>query len=139
MTASLSWPLSLMLTSLPHEFVKAVRVAANLGFTHVDPVALVERPATHLEALAESSVVVGCTPLGRDMPEGVALDANDVGRRRDAVDHVRRQIIDAARLGATCAYVVPQTRTEPRALAYFAEGCGLLAEFAARRMVRLCV
>ncbi len=41
--------------------------------------------------------------------------------------------------GRRAAYLVPPMKTEPAALAYFAEACGLLAEFAARRMVRLCV
>ena len=133
------WPLSAFLTSLPLDFVEAVRAVAGLGFTHVDPVALVERPAAHLDALADAGVIVACTPLGRDLPDGLALDADDVGRRRDAVEQVKRQLIDAARLGATCAYLVPPTRPEPAALSYFAEACGLLSEYAASRMVRLCV
>jgi sugar phosphate isomerase/epimerase len=139
MTVFPTWPLSAFLTSLPLDFAGAVRVAAELGFTHVDPVALAERPADHLDALAAAGVVVSCTPLGRDLPEGLALDADDVGLRRTALEHVRRQVIDAAQLGATCAYLVPPTRSEPKALGYFAEACGLLAQFAARRMVRLCV
>jgi sugar phosphate isomerase/epimerase len=139
MTAPTAWPLSAFLTSLPLDFAAAVRAAADLGFTHVDPVALAERPAAHLDALAAAGVVVACTPLGRDLPAGVSLDADDVGLRRAALELVRRQVADAARLGATCAYLVPPTRTEETALAYFAEACGLLAEFAAGRMVRLCV
>ena len=135
----MTWPLSAFLTSLPLDFVEAVREVAGLGFTHVDPVALLERPAAHLDALAETGVIVACTPLGRDLPPGLALDADDIGLRRAALAQIEQQLIDAARLGATCAYLVPPTRMEPEALVYFADACGRLTEFAARRMVQLCV
>ena len=52
---------------------------------------------------------------------------------------MRRQIADAARLGATHAYVVSGMDGSPAGLACFAEACGLLADYAAGRMVRLCV
>jgi sugar phosphate isomerase/epimerase len=137
MTVASPWPLAAFLASLPYDFAEAVRIAAELGFTHVDPVALAERPGAHLDALADAGVVVACTPLGRDLPEGAALDADDVGMRRSALELVQRQVVDAARLGATVAYLVPPTRLE--GLKLFADACRLLAEFAARRMVRLCV
>ncbi len=52
---------------------------------------------------------------------------------------MRRQIADAARLGATHAYVVSGMDGSADGLARFAEACGLLADYAAGRMVRLCV
>jgi sugar phosphate isomerase/epimerase len=133
------WPLAAFLTSLPLDFPAAVAEAAALRFTHVDVVALTDRPPAHAEALADAGVLVGCAALGRDLPPGCTLDAPDVGQRRTAVQLVLRHVSDAARLGATHAYLVPGTEHSPEALAYFAESCALLADHAAGRMVRLCV
>jgi len=130
-------PLSAFLTSLPLPFAGAVAAAARLGFGTVDVVAVADRPPSDLEALAEGGVLVGCAALGRDLPPGCALDAADVSLRRRAVEHVRRQLADAARLGATAAYLVPPFGGER--LPLFAEACALLAEDAASRRVRLLV
>jgi sugar phosphate isomerase/epimerase len=132
-------PIATFLPSLPLDFAEAVRQAAELGFTHVDVVALTERPEAHLEALADAGVMVSCAALGRGLPEGHSLDAADVAVRRATLDALRHQVADAARLGATRAYLVPVVRKDASSLAYFAEGCVLLADYAAGRMVRLCV
>ena len=133
------WTLAVLLDGPPADFASEVRLAAGLGFTHVDVVALEERPAADLEALADAGVLVRCAAVGRGLPDGCTPDAADAGRRREAVERMRRQIADAARLGATHAYIVSGTDASPSGLAYFAEACGLLAEYAAGRMVRLCV
>jgi sugar phosphate isomerase/epimerase len=52
---------------------------------------------------------------------------------------VKRQVADAARLGATHGYVVPGTDGSADGLARFADACRLLAAFAGQRMVRMCV
>ena len=62
-----------------------------------------------------------------------------MGVRRTTLALLQRQVADAARLGATTAYLVPGVNTETTALTYFAEGCALLADYAAARMIRLCV
>jgi sugar phosphate isomerase/epimerase len=134
-----SWPLSVLLPSLPLDFAAAVDQVAALGFRHVDVVAVEERPAADLEALARADVVVVCASLGRGLPPGHGLDADDVGVRRATLAALERQVADAARLGATCAYLVPGVGEDVRIRTYLAEGCGLLAEFAAQRMVRLGV
>ncbi len=59
--------------------------------------------------------------------------------RRDALEAMKRQVADAARLGARVAYVVPGFDAAPAALARFGEACALLAEFAAGLRVRLGV
>jgi sugar phosphate isomerase/epimerase len=128
-----------MLTSLPLDFEAAVRQAAALGFQHVDVVALADRPAAHLDPLADAGVLVSCAAVGRGLPEGVALDAPSAEIRRAAAEEVERHIADAARLGATHSYVVPALDTGPDALRHFADSCGHLADYAAGRMVRLCV
>ncbi len=133
------WPLSVLLTSLPLDFAAAVDAAARLGFTHVDVVALVDRPESHREALAAADVLVACASLGRDLPEGISLDALAVSSRRPAVDLVKRQINDAAQLGATTAYLIPPADDRGACLPAFAEVCCLLADHAASRMVRLCL
>jgi sugar phosphate isomerase/epimerase len=132
-------PLSVLLSSLPLDFVPAVRQAAALGFTHVDVVALAERPADHLEALADAGLLISCAAVGRGLPEGYTLDAESVATRREALNAMKRQVADAGRLGATCCYVVSGTDASAEGLARFAEACALLAEYAGQRMVRLCV
>src|SRR5262249_57560881 len=88
-------------------FPPAVWQAAALGFTHVDVVALGERPPGDLEALAQTGLLVSCAAVGRGLPEGTALDAAAVDVRRAALGEMKRQVADASRLGATCRYVVP--------------------------------
>jgi sugar phosphate isomerase/epimerase len=127
--------LAAMLTSLPLDFAPALRVVRDLGYTHVDVIGQTDRPADHLDALADSGLLVSCASVGRGLPDGAALDAVDVAARRVAVEHVQRQIADAARLGATCCYVVAGYGH----LDAFADSCAALADFAAGRMLRLCV
>jgi len=131
--------ISALLTSLPLEFEPAVREAASLGFQHIDVVALEERPSFHVEALADAGITVSCCSIGRDLPAQHTLDGPNLADRRAALDSMKRQVADAARLGATHAYVVSGTDASPEGLARYAEGCTLLADFAAGRMVKLCV
>jgi sugar phosphate isomerase/epimerase len=132
-------PISAMLTSLPLDFEPALRQAATLGFRHVDVVALDERPQAHLEALADAGVIVSCCPLGRGLIPAQTLDATDLADRRAAVEAMERHIADAARLGATHAYVIPGMDATDAGRTRFADACTQLAEFAAQRMVKLCV
>ena len=132
-------PLSVLLDGPPADFAAEVRRAAGVGFTCVDVVALDERPEADREALADAGVLVRCAAVGRGLPDGCALDAADAGLRREALERMQRQLADAARLGATCIYVVSGIDGGAVGLAYFAEACGLLADYAAGRMVRLCV
>jgi sugar phosphate isomerase/epimerase len=132
-------PVSAMLTSLPMDFESAVRRASALGFTHVDIIALADRPASHLEVLAETGVVVSCAAIGRDLPGEQTLEAVDVANRQAAVRAMQLHIADAARLGTTRAYVVPGLDHGPSAMARFTESCSILADYASQRMMRLCV
>ena len=131
--------LSALLTSLPLDFESGIRELQALGFTHVDVVALAERPQTHLEALAESGLIVSCGAIGRGLREGCTLDAQSVALRSAAVEQLRWHISDIARLGGTYAYVVPGRDSSTEGLTRFSEACALLADFAAGRMVRLCI
>jgi sugar phosphate isomerase/epimerase len=139
MTPAPPWPLAAFATSLPGDLGAALATIAGLGFRHVDVVAEVERPAGHLEALADTELLVCCAALGRGLPPGHSLDAADVDVRRQTLRALEGQVADAARLGATAAYLVPGADAGETALACFAEGCALLADYAAGRMVRLCV
>ncbi len=131
--------LTTLLSSLPLPFEEAVRKAAELGFTHVDVVGLEERPAGHRDVLADCGLFVACAAVGRG-PDGIfRLDAADVAVRRDFMETTRRQIADAARLGATAAYLVPGTDASADALLRFGEACALLADFAQGYRMRLCV
>lgn len=121
------------------DFATALLRSRALGFSAVEVVALAERPPEHYEALAESGLLVACAVVGFGLPEGQSLDAPSVEGRRAAVDLLKRHLADAATLGATRAYLVPGTDTDPGALRRFAEGCGLLATYAAQRMIGLCL
>jgi sugar phosphate isomerase/epimerase len=52
---------------------------------------------------------------------------------------IQRQVDDLARLGATHAYLIPGTDASEAGLARFHEAAVVVAEFAARRMIRLCI
>jgi sugar phosphate isomerase/epimerase len=131
--------LSALLTSLPLDFESGIRELRMLGFTHVDVVGLAERPQQHLEALADSGLTVSCGAIGRCLPEGCSLDAPALDNRRVALEEMKRQITDIARLGGICGYIVPGKDGSKEAVARFSEACVLLAEFAAGRKLRLCV
>jgi sugar phosphate isomerase/epimerase len=131
--------LSAMLSSLPLDFEAALAQVQALGFTHVDLVALVDRPAEQREALADSGLLVGCVAVGRGLPDGSALDAADLDGRRQAIAFVKRQLGDAALLGASCCYLVPGHDAHADRLAHFADACAALADFADARQLRLCV
>jgi sugar phosphate isomerase/epimerase len=135
----MKYHLSALLTSLPLDFEHAIPELVVLGFTHVDLVALAERPPEHLEVLADSGLTVSCGAIGRGLAEGCSLDAASMARRRTAVEQMKRQITDIARLGGSYAYVVPPKDASTEAVARFSDACGLLADFAAGRMVRLCI
>ncbi|MBY0525244.1 MAG: sugar phosphate isomerase/epimerase [Gemmataceae bacterium] len=130
---------SVLLSSLPLSFEDAVRQAAAIGFSHVDIVALAERPANHAEVLADTGVLVSCAAVGRGLPDGHTLDAVSVDVRRAALDEMKRQVADAARLGATYCYIVSGMDGSAAGLTRFGEACGLLADYAQQRFVRLCV
>jgi sugar phosphate isomerase/epimerase len=142
-------PVAAFATSLPGDFAAAIDQIASLGFTHVDLVAEIDRPAEQREILADSGLLVSCAALGRNLPPGHSLDAADADVRRATLGLLQRQVADAASLGATTAYLVPPPLSPPdsggdkggdaTALACFAEGCILLADYAATRMIRLCV
>jgi sugar phosphate isomerase/epimerase len=131
--------LSALLTSLPLDFESGIRKLQGLGFTHVDLVGLAARPPQHLETLAESGLIVSCGAIGRNLPLGCTPDAASVALRRTALEEMKRQITDIACLGGTCAYVVPVKDAGAPSVARFSEACALLADYAAGRMVRLCI
>jgi sugar phosphate isomerase/epimerase len=131
--------LSMLLSSLPHDFEPALRQAAALGFTHVDVVALSDRPEAHLHALADSGLLVACAAVGRGLPEDHILDAVSADTRRHTLGEMKRQVTDAARLGATHCYLIPGMDSSAEGLARFTEACTVLADHSGQRMVRLCV
>jgi sugar phosphate isomerase/epimerase len=117
----------------------ALRLAAERGFTHVVPDACAERPEEDFEALADSGLVVAGARLGGGLPDGCSLDATDLARRRTALDLLKRQAADAARLGATFVLLPPGNDGSPVGRACFTEAAALLAGYAAGRMLRLCL
>lgn len=135
----LLWPLAAFATSLPGAFATVLDQIAALGFHHVDLVAEIDRHPEQREALADSGLLVSCMALGRNLPAGHNLDAAAVGVRRATLDLLQRQVADAAQLGATTAYLVPGFDSSATALSCFAEGCTLLADYAAAHRIRLCV
>lgn len=131
--------LAAMLTSLPLNFPDAVGQVAELGFTHVDIVGMIDRPAGDREALAASGLLVSCASLGRNLPVGHTLENADRTARQQAVNLVKRQLTDAAQLGATCTYLVPGMDADAEALNRFADSCQALDVHARACMMQLCL
>jgi hypothetical protein len=132
MVVSIPWPLAAVLPPEPALFASSVERARVLSYTHVEVAALAERPAEHLEALAEAGVLVGCATLSGDL-------GGSAEERREALRCLERQVADASRLGATCVVLTLPRESDPAADACLAEACALLAAYAGRRMVRLAV
>jgi sugar phosphate isomerase/epimerase len=118
---------AVILPDTPH-LAAALARAAVAGCTHVEIEALLDRPADHLDALADSGLFVACVRIGRGLGHQSADD------RRLALDRQKRLIADGARLGATLALLTPSDDA-----ANLVEGCALLAAFAAARGVHLAV
>jgi sugar phosphate isomerase/epimerase len=129
--------LSVLITSLPFPDEISLAELARQGFRHVDLIGKAQRPEAEREALADSGLIVDCVALGRDLTDGCSLDAREVAQRRIAVEEVERQLADAAQLGARVAYVVPTK--DVTLLPVFADACQVLAAYAQRRMMQLCV
>jgi sugar phosphate isomerase/epimerase len=110
------------------DLAAALARAVAAGCTHVEIEALPDRPADHLDALADSGLFVACVRIGR----GLGRESAD--ERRLALDRQKRQITDGARLGATLALLTPSDDA-----INFVEGCILLAAFATARGVQLVV
>jgi sugar phosphate isomerase/epimerase len=127
------WTVAAVLPPEPSSFAAHAHRAVAAGFTHVELPALVERHPEHLAALADAALFVACASLG----EG--LGASPLEERRRLLEQHKRQVSDAARLGATLVYLTPPAGEGEETRACFTEGCSLLAAFAARRMVRLAV
>lgn len=125
--------------SLPGTFATQVRTACELGFAAIDIVAILDRPLEDREALAQSGLFVSCAALGRRLPSSLSLDAESVAARRGAVEVIERQLIDAAQLGATFAYLPPGLDASAEGLRRFADACSRLADFAEKRGIRLCL
>lgn len=131
--------LSVLLTSLPVPFAVALQQARQLGFRHVDVVAVADRPADQLDALADSGLLVWSAAVGRDLPPAWTLDAPQMEARRSALEAMKKQVDDAALLGARQCYVVAGLDGSPAGLSRFREAVCLLADHAARRLLPLCV
>ena len=129
--------LSVLISSLPTTFTISLQELGRQSFRRVDLIGAAQRSDADREALADSGLIVDCVALGRNLPEGSALDASDVAKRRIAVTEVQRQIVDAAQLGARVAYVVPGK--EANSLPAFTDACRVLAAYARGRMMQLCV
>jgi hypothetical protein len=100
----------------------ALARAAALGYTHVELRGVADRPADHLDALADSGLLVAGVELAAAGPGAAALE---------------RQIADAARLGAAVVLVDPAPFAAPPAQVI--DLLVQLADFAAGRMMPLCI
>jgi sugar phosphate isomerase/epimerase len=123
------WPLAAVLPDDRDRFSQAIALAISLGFNHVEVHAQGFRLDDHFAALADAGVFVPSAALVGDPGEG------NVRYRRALLGYLELQVADAARLGATCAVLTPESGQE----VYYTDACRLLAEYAAGRMVRLAV
>jgi sugar phosphate isomerase/epimerase len=138
-SASANRYISALITSLPMDFAAALSRIRELGFSYVDLVGLSDRPQSDREALAESGLIVSCTAIGRGLPGEQQLDSSSIKNCRAAVQVMKRQLADAASLGATHCYVVPGMDSSLAGVLRFTDACRHLADFAGQRMMRFCV
>ena len=112
---------------------------AEIGLEAVDV-----RPSTLGGAEARALVPnlgleVGCVALSHEMPEGAALDSTEAGPVEAAMAHLLGGLDQAANLGASHAYVVPDAPRDGDSLKRYAEALPGLADYARAAGARLCV
>jgi sugar phosphate isomerase/epimerase len=89
------------LAILPRGVEGLAEITGERRFIYVELEAMEDRPPEHREALADTGAfVVGARLSG-------ALHVDDIGQRREALARMRRQVEDAARLGAWMVYLAP--------------------------------
>ena len=112
---------------------------AEIGLASVDV-----RPSTLREAEARALVrnlglEVGCVALSHEMPEGATLDSVEAGPVEAAMAHLFAGLDQAANLGASHAYVVPDAPVDGDSLERCAAVLPGLADYARAAGARLCV
>jgi hypothetical protein len=132
MTGRPAWTVAVRVPTRNDLVGELARLAAR-GVRHVALDALADRPAEHLDALADCGLFVACARLRGDLTLPAVSD------RRAELARLRLQVADAARLGATLAWLTAEGPGSAEASASFREGVALLAAHAAGRMVRLAV
>ena len=130
--------LSVLLPSFNADFATSLQEAVTLGFTHVDVVAKATRPAEELHALADSGLIVSSAALGKGLPETQGLDGD---RSPTAARHSTASSVSwmSRPARATTGYLVPGHGKTADDLLRFTDACRLVADYAAARMIRLCV
>jgi sugar phosphate isomerase/epimerase len=103
------------------------------GFTHIALAARIDRPVADLEALADAGVIVACARLSGD------LTLADVEARREQLRLLKRQVDDAALLGATLTWLSVDAIDREQQKVFVREGIELLAAHAQARQVQLGV
>jgi len=129
----------LCLAKLELPLQAALHIAMRRGFTQIVLSATTDRPLEDREILAESGLLVAGTWLGAGLTADCWLDVFSIDQRRIAVETLKHQVSDTARLGGTFAILPPGSDSSKPALDRFGEGAALLAEYAQQRMVRVCV
>lgn len=122
---------------LPEDDFTSLAMLVARGFHWVALQARVDRPAAHLDALAEVDLVVACARLRGD------LTLTEVSARRTQLHLLQRQVADAALLGATLVWLPVDACQDQGADetggVYLSEALELLVAFAGARQVRVAV
>lgn len=112
---------------------------AEIGLGAVDV-----RPSTLRGAEARALVrnlglEVGCVALSHEMPPGATLDSVEAGPVEAAMTHLLGGLDQAALLGASHAYVVPDAPLDEDSLERYAEVLPGLADYARAAGAGLCI
>ena len=112
---------------------------AEIGLASIDV-----RPSTLRGAEARAlernlGLEVGCIALSHEMPPGAALDSVEAGPVEAAMAHLLGGLDQAANLGASHAYVVPDAPLDGDSLERYAAALPGLADYARAAGARLCV
>ncbi len=82
---------------------------------------------------------VSCFGASFGLPDGSALDQEEMEVRKQAIAHIEKGIDAGANLGAATAYVVPEMSTDANALSRYADSLTDSANRAAALEMKLCV
>jgi sugar phosphate isomerase/epimerase len=111
----------------------------HIGFRFIDV-----RPDTFTakasrEQIRALGLRVSCVAISFGLPQGVAFGNPDGAVRGQALALASSALAQAANLGASAAYVIPDLDGSPPALARYADTAAALAERAAQHAIKLCI
>ncbi len=122
------------LTGPEHDTLNSL---ADIGFSSIDIQAKTFQSASAQMHIQDLGLTPRCIGMSFNMDDGIALDSTNSASRQAAVDHCQAALDQAADMGIPTSYVVPGE--DPAGLPYFGETMMQVADYAAKRTIRVGV